>query len=56
MKIIVDKLPKHPKECCFHKYVDGIYNDGYYSCGLTEKICQPKNCNKLLPLPLPYIG
>lgn len=46
MKLIVDEMPKEPKECIFSEH----YSTGYV-CGLHQgRGCEPIKCNKLLPV------
>ena len=46
MKIIVDEIPKKPRECIFAEY-----DSGYMYCRLSKEICDLEiceKCNKLL--------
>ena len=54
MKIIVDKMPKNPKECIFSECMDIQYSNyicKMHICKLHQgKGCDPDKCNFLKPL------
>lgn len=40
MKIYVDKIPEHPKDCFFSQFEEGkAAKEDVYKCKITRKIC-----------------
>lgn len=51
MKIIVDEMPKEPRECIFSEH----YSTGYI-CGLHQgRRCEISKCDKLKPITDCYV-
>lgn len=40
MKIYIDKIPEHPKDCFFSQFEEGkTTKEDVYKCKITRKIC-----------------
>ena len=40
MKVYVDKIPEHPKDCFFSQFEEGkTAKEDVYKCQITRKIC-----------------
>ena len=57
MRVLVDEIPKEPKECCFSRIVcveDKTQKSGLaldYGCNMNHKLCDLKyngKCDKLV--------